>query len=201
VREKSFTREIPTTLSVAARTLSLVLNGKTVATTEVPISDVQLPQPRVSTLPTGGQTGKLLEIKEPCNGFFDRADYVKIGGTTVPEVAESPRKKVVRNTSETLGQTEIVDSENGHVTRAPFRNLGIQLSAPLRHLERRQRTTLTTTVRGLKNITHDVPLRLVNNSSGVISMSGGDVQDVMIHPAEVSVDGTYLTQRHRTRRV
>jgi hypothetical protein len=191
VGEKTFTRQIPSTVSVAARTFRLVLNGKTVATTEVPISSVQPPRPVASTVPTGGEKGKLLEISEPCNGVFDSADYVKIGGTTVPEVAESPRKKVVRNTSQPLGQTEIVDSENGHVTRAPFRNMGIQLAAPVAHLQEHQTTTLTTTVRGLKDITHEVPLRLVNNSPAVISMSGGNEQNLMIHPAEVSADGTY----------
>ena len=198
VGQKTFTRQIPPTLSTAERTISLVLNGKTVASSELPISPVTFPAPPIVTLPTGGQQGRLLEITEPCNGKFDPADSVKIGGSTVEEVAESPRKKVVRNTSETLGPSEIVDSENGHVTQAPFRNLTIHLSAPNLHLLKGQTTILTTTVLGLKGITYDVPMTLVNNSDTVIAMSGGNAQSMMIPHAEVSTDGTYSTPRTLT---
>ncbi len=195
---KTFTRQIPPTLSTAERTISLVQNGKTVASSELPISPVTFPAPPIVTLPTGGQQGRLLEITEPCNGKFAPSDYVKIGGSTVEEVAESPRKKVVRNTTETTGPTEIVDSENGHVTEAQFWELAIRLSATQLHLLKNQTAILTTTVLGMKGITQDVPLTQVNDSTTVISMSEGNAQSLVIHPAEVSTDGTYTFTRTLT---
>ena len=39
----------------------------------------------------------------------------------------------------------IVDSENGHETRAPYRNLTIHLAAPNLHLLRGQTATILTT--------------------------------------------------------
>lgn len=198
VGEQRFTRQMPATLTPAARTIVLSLNGKTVATAGVPIAPVQPPTPLSVTLPTGGQQSRPIVISEPCNGIFDAGDSVKIGDTTLPVLAESPRQKVLRNTSEVVGPATLEDRENGRVTRITFRNLGIKLSAPLLSLLRGQTTTLTTTVLGLAGISENVPLDLVNSSSTVISLAGGNDQHITITPGEVKADGTYSLERTLT---
>ena len=89
---------------------------------------------------------------------FDAVDHVMaeaiecefktIGGHAVPELAESPRQKIVRNTSGTLGPTTLESRENGTTVTTSFRNFGITLSATQLSLLRGQTAVLTTTVSG-----------------------------------------------------
>ena len=113
-------------------------------------------------------------------------------------IAASPRKLIVRNTSEEVGPTTIDCSQHGVVTECPFRNIGIKLSAPKLNLLRGETTTLHVVVTGLAGITRPVPLELVNNSPNVINMSGGNVQQVVINPNQVQSDGTSAFDRTLT---
>ena len=186
VGDKKISCVIPSTLTNEARTIVLQHNGQPVATTQIPILVTPPPTPTQLTLPTGGQQGKTIE----CLGNFAPTDQVKIGGTTMPPIAESPRKLVVRNTSEAVGPTTIECSQHGTVTQSPFRNIGIKLSAPKLNLRRGETSTLHVEVMGLTGITQPVPLDLVNNSPNVISMSGGNVQHINIQPTQVQANGT-----------
>ncbi len=194
VASKTIQRTIPSTPTSETSTLTLAHNGQTVASTQIPIATTPPPAPAQITIPTGGQQGHTLELDGPSSGVVSPNDSVKIGEATLSPIAKGPRKLVVRNTSEVLGPTKIEWKENGATTECPFRNLGIKLSAPLLNLLRGQTTTLTTEVLGLAGITEDVPLTLANNSPTVISMSGGNAQSLLIHPAEVTAAGTYLKQ-------
>jgi len=198
VGDKKITCNIPTVLTPEAKTIVLQHNGQTVATTEIPISATQPPAPTQFTLPTGGQQGRPIQIKGPCDGVFSPQDHVKVGPTILPPVAESPRSLVVLNTSDVVGPTNIECNENGVAMQCPFRNIGIKLSAPKLNLQRGETTTLHVVVMGLAGITQDVPLDLINNSASVIKMSGGDVQHPVINPAAVQKDGTYSTDRTLT---
>jgi hypothetical protein len=198
VGDKTFKRIIPITLTPEAKTIVLVHNGQTVATTEIPISATPPPTPMQFTLPTGGQQGRPIEIKGACNGIFSPQDSVKIGGTTAPPLAESPRKIVVQNTSNTVGPTTIECNENGSTTESPFRNIGIKLSAPKLNLRRGETTTLHVQVMGLDGITQAVPLELVNNSPNIINMAGGVSQRTTIEPPAVQPGGTYAIDRTLT---
>jgi hypothetical protein len=193
--EKSFTQQIPTTLTPATGTMSLTLNGKTVATIQVPVATTQPSLPSTITMPTGGTQGSSLAITEPTYGKFDSSNYVKLGDTTLPDLAESPRQKIVLLNTETTGESTLEDRENGNVTKCTFRVLGIRLAAPQLSLLKGQTTILTTTVVGLKGITKDAPLDLTNFSDTVINMAEGNEQHLTIHPSEVSADGTYSIQR------
>ena len=116
---------------------------------------------------------------------------MKIGGTVVPPLAESLRKIVVQNTSNTVGPTNIECKENGPTTECPFRNIGIKLSAPKLNLRRGETTTLHIVVSGLSGITEDESLDVEDTTPSVVKMSGGEIQHIIIHPAEVQRDGTY----------
>jgi hypothetical protein len=198
VGAKTIKCNIPATLTPEAKTMVLLHNGQTVATTQIPISATPPPRPAQFTLPTGGQQGRPIQIMGPCNGVFSRQDYVKIGETLLTPLAESPRKIVVQDTSNAVGPSNIECKENGATTQCPFRNIAITLSAPKLSLRRGEKTTLHVVVSGLAGIKQDLPLDLVNNSTNVINMSDGDVQHHTIPAARVQADGTYSVDRTLT---
>jgi CHAT domain-containing protein len=193
VRDKTFSRNIQGTLTIV-----LLRQGKSVATTNIPISATAPPSPNEFTLPTGGQQGRFIKITGPSNGLFSTQDYAKIGGTTLPQLAESPRSLVLWNTSEVAGLTNFEGQENGVALQCPFRNIGIKLAAPKLNLLRGETTTLHVVVTGLDGLAGDQSLDLENNSPSVISMSGGNNQRFMIQRAEVQPGGNYATDRTLT---
>jgi hypothetical protein len=198
VSEKRLTRNIPNALTTTDKIIRLLRNGREVARTDIPISSEAKPVPTVFTLPTGAQQGKVIEVTGGYDGLFRNTDYLKIGGTSLTILAESTRKKVARDTSETIGPTKIESGENGKVTECPFRNLGIRLSADKLNLLRGDTTTLHLAVVGLADINQDVPLDLVNDSPSIIAMSGGNDQHMTIRAGDVQVGGTYQTDRTLT---
>jgi CHAT domain-containing protein/tetratricopeptide (TPR) repeat protein len=198
VGDKKFSCNIPARLNTEAKTIVLWYRGKNVANTTIPISAAAPPSPTQFTLPTGGQQGRVIQIKGPGDGLFSPADYVKIGQSILTPLAESPRSLLVENTSEIVGPTSIDYRENGVQAQCPFRNIGIQLSAAKLNLIRGETTTLHVVVLGLKGIAGDQSLDIDNTSPSVITMSGGDKQHLMIRPAEVRGEGTYSTDRTLT---
>jgi CHAT domain-containing protein len=194
----TFSWSIPRPLNPNSKTISLSQRGQNAATTTIPISATPLPSPSGFTLPTGGQEGRLIQIKGPGNGIFSPQDYVKVGGTMLPPLAESPRSLILRNASESLGPTNLECHENGAAMQCPFRNLGINLSAPKLNLLRGETTTLRVIVLGLGGVAGDQSLDLENTSPNVIKMSGGDRQHINIRASEVRPDGTYSMDRTLT---
>jgi hypothetical protein len=181
----------------ATQTITLIHLGQPVATSEIPVSTTPLPAPNKFTLPTGGQHGRTIEIKGPFNGAFMPQDSVKIGETTAPPIAESPRKIVVMNNSPATGPTKIQINENGTTTECPFRNIKINLSAPKTDLKRGEKTEMHVEVLGLSGLTQNVPLKLENASTAVVSMSGGEIQNSEINARAVQ-NGSYSLNRTLT---
>src|SRR5207237_4169072 len=119
VGDKKFTCKIPTVLIPEAKTIVLQHNGHTVATNQIPIAVTPPPTPTQFTLPTGGQQGKPIHIKGPCDGVFSPQDHVKVGPTILPPVAESLRSLVVLTTSDVVGPTTIECNENAATVQSP----------------------------------------------------------------------------------
>ena len=193
VGDKTFTHNVRGPLNVV-----LIYQGERVATSTVPLLSAQPPTPMQFTLPTAVQQGRLFQVRGPFNGTFSQQDFVKVGGTQLPLIAESPRSLIVHNTSELVGQSDLNLFENGVAVGCPFRNVSVSLSAPKLNLIRGEKTTLQVTVTGLGGLTGDHPLELQNQSPGVITMSGGEQQRLTIRPSEIRSDGTYSTQRTLT---
>ena len=198
VGAETFSWSIPRPLNTNSKNISLLQRGQNAATTTIPISATPPPSPSRFTLPTGGQQGRLIQIKGPGNGIFSPQDYVKVGGTMLPPLAESPRSLILRNASDSLGPTNIECHENGVGMQCPFRNIGINLSAPKLNLLRGETTTLHVVVLGLGGVAGDQSLDLENTSPSVIRMSGGDRQHINIRASEVRPDGTYSMDRTLT---
>jgi tetratricopeptide (TPR) repeat protein len=193
VGDRTFTRNINRTITIV-----LLHRGQSVATATIPVLVTAPPRPTQFTVPTGGQQGRLIQIDCPCNGVFSSQDYVRLGGTQLPLIAESPRSLVVHNTSEVSGPTNMDLGENGMAMQCPFRNIQVNLSAPKLNLIRGETTTLHVMVLGLGGMSGDQSLDLQNNSPGVIKMSGGEQQHLTIHGTEVRPDGSYAIDRTLT---
>src|SRR5260370_40050365 len=83
--------------------------------------------------------------------------------------------------------------EGKRETKGTFRNVDLKLTAPKTSLKRGERTELHVEVSGLQGITQPVPLTL--ESTGVITMEGGNYQPLVIQPSQVGADGRYTTTR------
>src|SRR5258705_12871078 len=189
----TFTRSIKGQIPIV-----LLHRGQSVAPATIPVLVTAPPRPTQFTVPTGGQQGRLIQIDCPCNGLFSPQDYVRVGGISLPLIAESPRSLVVHNTSEVSGPTNMDLGENGMAMQCPFRSLQVNLSAPKLNLIRGETTTLHVMVLGLAGMSGDQSLDLQNNSPGVIKMSGGETQHLTIHGTEVRPDGSYAIDRTLT---
>ena len=182
-------------------------------TTTVPIEMVALSLQSSAPLntfqlPTMGQPGRPIVITGPFDGNSSNtglsyrpcvrsADCAGSPSAWVASgdliVAESPRQAVFTAPTNVTGPMEIRVNEGTTETRAPFRNVGVNLSAPKTSLLKGESTTLKIEVSGLQGITEPVPLHLVKG--GVVTMLGGDVQSMTIKPEEVQSNGTFTTTR------
>jgi hypothetical protein len=159
-------------------------------------------------VPSVGQTGKPVVITGPFDGNATNTGITcePTGSTQPPPtytpgqpiyvLAESPRKAVFTSPSNLTGPLQVTVDEGGKKTTAPFRNVGVNLTAPKTSLLKGEQTTLTVQVTGLQNLTQPVPLTLECN--GVITMTGGTYQPLTIQPSQVRPDGTYTTTRDIT---
>src|SRR5207247_250591 len=104
VADNIFTRSIPANLTREAQSLSVIVKGKTVLNAPIPISGAAPPPPPANVqLPTCGQMGRNVVVKDHCDGIIAPTDSCSIGGKQLQFLAESPRMRVMQNTSEVPG--------------------------------------------------------------------------------------------------
>lgn len=151
--------------------------------------------PNTFALPRIGQQGRPVRIPGPFDGNSDNTK-VMVGGKEVPVLAESPRNAVFESPTNVTGPTEIAVKEGTTETKGEFRNLKLDLTAPKTSLLKGESTELKVQVSGLEGITNPVPLQL--DATGVITMDGGNFQNLRITPTEVNQGGTYTTTRSIT---
>ncbi|HWN10141.1 MAG TPA: hypothetical protein VNO50_12895 [Pyrinomonadaceae bacterium] len=149
-----------------------------------------------------GQTGRSIVVTGPFDGNGTNTE-LRVGDGEARDktgrvdiIAESPRKAVFAAPADVIGSTRLHLTEGNAKASGNYRNLGVNLSAPKTDLLKGERTVLTVKVSGLAGITREVPLQL--DSKGVISMDGGNFQNLRITPAEVNRDGIYTATRSIT---
>ena len=146
-------------------------------------------------IPSLGQTGRPIEIKGTFDGTSSNTSVsvsMTLSNLVVDVIAESPRKSIVANPSNSIGLGTVSINEGGRKYSAPFRNIGVGLSAPKTSLMKGEKTEMRVEVTGLAGITQPVPMTLT--SSGVVTMSGGSFQQIMIKPSDAA-SGNYVTTR------
>ena len=136
-------------------------------------------------MPTVGSCGKPVQIKGCGDGAFSNSN-VTIGGAKAPLLAESPRQTVAKSPTSVVGPTEIQRQEGNKVSKGKFNNLRVKLVAGKLGLQKGESTTVTVRVEGLEGMKEPVRLQLENRTPEVVTMSGGNVQQIIIRPEDVS---------------
>lgn len=171
--------------------------GRETARVSVPPLNGSAPRTDTFEFPGSAQAGSPLTVHGPFTGDM-AATRLRIGGEDQQLLAESPRKVVARPTGRAFGPTRIEVEKGERRGAAGVRYVGVQLEATKTALLRGETATLTVTVFGLKGIAQPTPLHLANLSQAVITMSGGDLQQVLIAPDQAGPDGTFRMQRQLT---
>ena len=153
----------------------------------VPLVRASVP-PALFQVPTMGQAGRPLTITGPFDGDASNT-RCSVGGVTAIVVAESPRQGIFMSPSSFIGPSTIDIHERSSEVSRPFRNIGVNLTAPKTNLMRGENTTVTVTVSGLQGITTSVPLSLT--TVGTVNMQGGNQQNIRIDPSQVNAAGTF----------
>ena len=147
-----------------------------------PVSAPAAPPPSDSfEIPTFGQGGHPVAVSGPFTGD-PSATAVTVDGRDTPFLAQSPRQTLVRLPADVEGPVELRVAEGDTVATAPFRVVGVRLSADKLDLKRGERTALHVEVRGLDGLDEPVPLTVTNSSPSVIQLEGGESERVTIHP-------------------
>lgn len=144
------------------------------------------------SLPTMGQTGRMVSIPGPFDGDIGTTSC-NVGGIPAQIIAESPRQTIVRLPVEPVGRTTITLSEQGKTIAGEMRNVDVHLTAPKTNLVRGEQTSIKIEVRGLQGIRTEVPLSL--NTTGVVNMDGGNQQRIAIKPSDVASNGAAAFDR------
>lgn len=184
-----------------------VIPNKEVASTTIPVlpspSNVVRPQvitPTDFKLPTLAQQGRAVEVFGPFDGNSSNtgltADFEK-GTENVSSgfglLAESPRKAVFRAPSNVTGPVGINLKEGIIETKGMIRVVDVHLTAPKTNLKKGEQTSLTVEVNGLEGIKTPIPLQL--DARGVITMDGGNFQNVLIPPTGLQPGGRFVMTR------
>jgi len=190
-------RQMPTTESGA-----IITRGPKITQPEMtPSASVITPDPKITPnfiIPALGQSGRPIVITGPFDGDSSntKLSFQPNPGETPGEtdvIAESPRQAIFTAPTKVTGPLEITLTEAGKETKGPYRNVGVNLSAPKTNLLKGEQTTLRVEIDGLQGLKMPVPLTL--ESRGVITMEGGIYQPLVIQPSEVGADGRYSTTR------
>jgi hypothetical protein len=166
---------------------------------------------RIYEIPTIGQQGRPIEIIGPFDGnttntklmygpkgssipdFEKNTENVTGGFGLLQPLAESPRRCVLTAPTNVTGPIELFVKDGQTQTTSPYRNVGVNLSAPKTNLLKGEHTELHVEVNGLQGIDKPVPLTLQSN--GVITVEGGMYQPLVIQPSQVGADGRYTMAR------
>lgn len=147
----------------------------------------------VFIIPQLGQTGRPIMISGRAFDGDSSNTELTIGGKPQTVLAESPREVIVSSPADIIGSSEVSVKEGDKETKGAFRNLKLDLTAPKTSLLKGESTELRVEVQGLEGLKQPVPLTI--QSSGVITMVGGNYQPLVIEPSQVSADGRYITTR------
>lgn len=175
-------------------------SGKTLDEISLPLRDpVVVPVPPEDSedsprflLPKLGQIGQPLYIPGTFDGNLLNTG-LKFGGKDATPLAESPRGAVFVN-PDIPGLSTIELREADHVVEGRFRNVQIGLSAVKTNLLKGESTTVTTRVTGLEDLDRPVPLLLRNETPGVVTLGGGNLQVWAIGPGATSGDAFERTR-------
>ncbi len=185
---------IPTAISGGV--LHFVLKdekGKTVAIEEMSVAE-QGPAALLSdklTIPRAIVEGSLVPSRSHVYDGDLMNTRIKVGDRPAFILAESPREAFFVCPEDILGPLTVLVVEGNEVQKATTNVLSIDMMADKTTFSRGEKSEITIVVKGLDGMSVPVPLNVVNESPGIVSLSGGDDQTITIYPGQVDELGIY----------
>lgn len=198
VSEKRFQWLVPAKL-VGGLTPVLLLDrrGTVVARSVVPVDSTPAPTDQGGfDLPFGGQAGTFMSASVPASP--EPGSSVTVGGENAPVIAESPRKVVFLTPHGVAGPSTLRVTKNGAFSEVPYRSLGLEVGATKRVLMSGEMATITAIISGLEGSKEPTWVVITNHSPSVVNLAGGAVQQIVIQPTEIQLDGTFQLTRALT---
>lgn len=175
---------LPLNISTAAG--QLIKSEPLPVSTITPINTTIIPNYAVigdASMVTGNFDGKLSTTS------------LKVNGQPVQILAESPSAIYFNPSQSTPGRTTIEVTDNGKTQTGSINVLKLDLSAPKTNLRRGEKTTISINVTGLEGIKTNVPVNIQNTSPSVVTLEGGNTQQIIIDPAKDVSGGSFQTTR------
>lgn len=155
-------------------------------------------------LPMANMTGSTSSLSQPSHiltaaparitGLFDgnaSNTQCSIDGKEMEILAESPRQCVVQFPATTSGPHSVTVTENGKTTEKNVYAVNMDVKAGKLNLQKGEKTYVDVAISGLQNLPSNATLTVVNITTGVVTMTGGESQIISIPPANVSGMGTF----------
>lgn len=140
-------------------------------------------------------SGNAASIKGSFDGKLGNTS-VNISGEKVQLLAESPSHLYFTSTGNHTGPSTVEVKENGKTQTATSNILKLDLSAPKTNLRRGEKTEIHITINGLEGLTVPVPLKIENTSPSVITLEGGNTQQITVVPRNDAPAGVFVTTRN-----
>ena len=172
-------------------------NGKVIGTAEVPVDSIprSIIPPDVLNenyylIPDYIQAGRPFQIP----GFYD-GDFLTTGmtinGVSPTILAESPGLTIFEASPDIVGPSEIVLTEGDLQIKDSLNVLSLNLTAGKLDLLKGEKTTVTVNISGLERLDQNIPYFFENKTPEIISLGGGNKQEITINPDSLSIEGTY----------
>lgn len=197
IRENSFS--IPVMAAIPrVNTSSLQLKtsaGQLIKTEDLPLTSSPSSSNFRTLIPPYVVSGDITALP----GNFDgssKTTLLKINGSTINVIAESPNALYFTPPSTHTGPSTIECNDKGKTTTARVNVINLELSAPKTNLRRGEKTQITVRVSGLEGLKENVPVIITNTSPSVITLEGGNTQPITVVPSKDAAAGVFTISRN-----
>lgn len=115
----------------------------------------------------------------------------RLDGKEMVVLAESPRQCIIRFPATSSGLHSCSVTDNGSTAERKLNAVNMEVTAGQLNLQKGEKTFLDVSLTGLQGLPSDGMLKVVNTTTSVVTMSGGEHQVIPISPAQVKDNGTF----------
>ena len=173
--------------------LSIVLlddKGGIISTIPIQVNNTPPIQPGNIIAPSHVLASSPIPIKGQFDGDASNT-RCSLDGRAMEILAESPRQTICAMPSTTSGPHTLTVEEKDKTTEKKISAVNMELAAGKLNLMKGEKTYVDVTITGLQNLPSNATLSVMNTTTGVVTMLGGEVQVLPIPPAGVSGAGTF----------
>ncbi len=132
-------------------------------------------------IPTYIVSGEPASVTGNFDGNITNAS-VKINGEKIELLAESASRLYFTSTANHTGKSTVECKENGITQTSASNILKLDLSVDKTNLRRGQQTLFHIKISGLEGLEEKVPVTIQNTSPSVITLEGGNTQQIVVVP-------------------